>query len=147
MRPIPPKIIDGVKEESSVKDGSYDPKGVLSHEFFPPTSVLICDIGSDLSYLASYWLVDKIWRLFIHDVDVYERLRDKLLQQRVVVVDYTDMNNLGIYIPKPKHVDGMEEMFRATVDVLRDMDKENLDRHLSEVSHMSQEDFLTHRFG
>jgi hypothetical protein len=141
LRPIPPRNIDGVAQ-TTAKEGSYEPKGILSHEFFSPELVLITEYGNDLSYIASYWAVDKIWQLYIRNRDTYERLRDKLLQQRVVVVDYTDMNNLGIYIPKHTYVNGIEELFKTVLDDLRQMDKESLDRHLAGMEYMKIEDAM-----
>jgi hypothetical protein len=142
MKVIPPKIIDGVSQDSGVKEGAYLPKGILSHNYFPPELVLVSEYGNDLSYMASYWSVDRIWKLYIPNVDVYERLRDKLLQQRNVVVDYTDMNNLGIFIPKNKYFSGIDEYFKTVLDDLRSMDREALDRHLMEVGHMSMQQVL-----
>jgi hypothetical protein len=132
LRPIPPRAIDGVSTDTGPKDAHYDPQGVLSHEFYPPTSVMITQLDSDLSYMATYWEVENIWRLFILNRDIYERARDKLLQSRTVVVDYTDMHNLGIYIPKNVYVSGIDELYKTMLDDLRQMDRENLDRHLTE---------------
>jgi hypothetical protein len=131
LRPIPPRAVDGVSQNIT-KDGPYQPKGILSHEYFSPEFVLISEYGNDLVYSATYWDVDKIWQLYIRNRDIYERLRDKLLQQRLVVVDYSDMNNLGIYIPKHTYVSGIEELFKTVLDDLRAMDRETLDRHLAE---------------
>ena len=147
MKPLPPKppIIDGVTQEPT-KEGPYNPRGVLSHEYFPLELVAITEIGNDLNYMASYWQVTKIWKLFIPKLEVYERLRDKLLQGRTVVVDYSDMLNLGIYIPKNKQIDGLNELFKSTVMDLRELDRENLDRHLSEMRHKSAQDVLAEGF-
>jgi hypothetical protein len=142
LRPIPPRNIDGVAQ-TTLKEGPYEPKGILSHEYFSPELVLITEYGNDLSYAASYWAVDKIWQLYIRNRDTYERLRDKLLQQRVVVVDYTDMNSLGIYIPKHTYINGIEELFKTVLDDLRQMDKESLDRHLAGLEYMKIEDVIS----
>lgn len=143
-KPLPPRSIDGVSTSATIQEGPYEPKGVLSHQYFPLESVMITEYGNDLSYMSSYWAVDKIWRLYIPDIGVYDRLRAKLLQQRVVVVDYTDMKNLGIYLPKNKYVSGIDELFRTTIDDLRELDKESLDRHLSEGRKV--EDVLTSHY-
>lgn len=140
--PVPP-VVDGVSQ-NPIKEGPYQPKGILSHEYFPLETVMISECGNDLSYMTTYWSVDRIWQLFIKDKGVYERLRDKLLQQRTVVVDYTDMNNLGIYIPKPKYFSGIDQMFRTVIDELRQLDRESLDRHLSEG--MKIEDVLSSHY-
>lgn len=142
MKLLPP-VIDGVTQNRT-NEGPYDPKGILSHEYFPLESVMITEYGNDLSYMTNYFIVDRIWKLYISNTSTYERLRDKLLQQRIVVVDYTDMSNLGVYIPKPKYFSGIDEMFKTVLDDLRQLDKESLDRHLSEG--MRIEDVLTSHF-
>ena len=141
-KPLPPRNIDGVSTSTTIKDAAYDPKGVLAHEFFPLESVMITEYGSDLCYMATYWEVDKIWRLYIQDIDVYDRLRAKLLQQRVVVVDYSDMKNLGIYLPKNKYISGIDELYKTVLDELRQLDRESLDRHLSEMTYRTFDDVL-----
>jgi len=138
---IPPKRIDGVSTDPH-QEGPYNPKGILSHEYYPLETVFVTEYGNDLSYMASYWAVDKIWQLFIRNRDTYERLRDKLLQQRVVVVDYNDMNNLGIYIPKHRYISGIEELFKTVLDDLRQMDREALDKHLADINAHTIEDVL-----
>jgi hypothetical protein len=140
MQPLPPKV-DGVSQDS-IKEGPYQPRGVLAHEYFPLETVIVTEYGNDLSYTANYFSVSKIWRLYIPDNDLYERLRNKLLQQRVVVVDYTDMSNLGIYLPKTKHFNGIDELFKTALGDLRELDRESLDRHLSEVGHRTVDDVL-----
>jgi hypothetical protein len=141
LRPIPPRNIDGVSQDTQ-KQGPYEPRGILSHEYFSPDFVLITEYGNDLSYASDYWAIDKIWQLYIRNRDIYERLRDKLLQQRVVVVDYTNMNNLGIYIPKHTYVNGIEELFKTVLDELRAMDKESLERHLAGLDYMKIDDTI-----
>jgi hypothetical protein len=141
LRPIPPRNIDGVSQTSH-QEGPFEPRGILSHEYFPPLMVLVTEYGNDLTYMASYWDVDKIWQLYIRNRNTYERLRDKLLQQRLVVVDYTNMHNLGIYIPKHTYVNGIEELFKTVLDDLRLMDKESLERHLSGLDYMKIDDVI-----
>src|SRR5215831_2659947 len=82
--------IDGVSQEDLGKQ-AFDPQGVLLHEYFPKEHVLITDPDLDLTYVATYWEVDNIWQAFVKDRNVYERLRNKLLDGRKVMVDYRDL--------------------------------------------------------
>ena len=137
-RPIAPQLpdrIDGVQGAFpyTIKEQTFVPGGVLIHEYLPLEYVFISELGNDLTYQTTYWEVDRFWSLFIPDKGVYERTRNKLLQQEQVVVDYTDHSDLNIYIVDHKHVDGLRELYKTLLDELRGMDRESINRRLKEI--------------
>jgi hypothetical protein len=128
--PIPPRI-DGVRSELEPwTQKAFIPEGVLKHEYYPLEYVIITEMGNDLSYMTTYWDVDRIWKNHIKDRDQYERARAKLLVGEPVILDYSDMDNVEVFIQNHRHISGIHELYKTTIEELRALDREDLEKLL-----------------
>ena len=117
------------KPPEFLQDGNFHPVGVLKHIYYPIELVGVSELGNDLEYTVTYWAIERLWKSHL-EVKRYERVLTALLNERPVIVDYRDMNNLKIMIPNVAKPLGFEKVYQESLSVLRELDKESLEEFL-----------------
>jgi hypothetical protein len=123
--------VQAEKPPEFIQEGNFHPLGVLRHQYYPMELVGISELGNDLEYIVTYWVIERLWKSHL-EVKRFERVLTTLLNERPVIVDYRDMTDLKVMIPRVAKPLGFEKIYQESLNTLREFDKEQLDEFMRE---------------